>query len=111
VPVAYGVGVAAGCILLTVALFNLLAPSEPHGGTMEIAEVAAVLPQLAVLSTFATVSAAAQLVSAAAALPLAAYGFFLVYHLLIDVVQAVLALPKALARLAPGEEGIGEDDR
>lgn len=110
VPVAYGVGVAAGCIQLLLTLVNLVSPPQsPSAEMLDMADAAAVLPQLAVLSTFARVAVAAQLLAVAAALPLAAYGFFLVYHLLIDVVQSVLALPRVLERLAPEEPGDDPD--
>jgi hypothetical protein len=85
VPVVFGIGVVSTLILLLHECYSLLADK------LVLAEG---LPPAAV---------ALQAIGFAA-LPLAAYLFYLFYHLIVDVLRAVLALPGKLDRLHQSEE-------
>jgi len=111
VPVACGVGVACGVIVLLVAcglLFltpgagaieSAAAAAEAPPGFGEFAmdmdsddEASALMAALAAGPAFAAATAGTWLVTVSAALPLVAYLLFIFAHLWIDVVRAVLAL-------------------
>ena len=109
VPVAFGVGVACGVLVLLYALFLLFTPPAEReqtaafvgADTMETAASSegssggekAISPEEAsTLPAKATAWKAAAILIAAAALPFLTYVFFLLFYLSIDVLRAILSL-------------------
>jgi len=109
VPVAFGVGVACGVLVLLYALFLLFTPPAEReqtaafvgADTMEAAASSegssggekAISPEEAsTLPAKATAWKAAAILIAAAALPFLTYVFFLLFYLSIDVLRAILSL-------------------
>jgi hypothetical protein len=82
VPIGYGIGVVVGCLSMLSNLYNLLADDWP--------------PQLA----FAAGMRSADLVLTAGSLPLTGFLLFLLLHLGINVLRAILAVPLKLDHLA-----------
>jgi len=122
VPVAFGVGVVWGTLILLYAHFLLL--SHPEG----IEEIRAFITpeQIAELPTGPDPAATEQLVAMlparqaateaetilllSGALPLVAYMVFLVYYLLVDVLRAILIIPQKLDKPAEEEAGRINDE-
>lgn len=71
VPIAFGVGSIIGLVALLIATFSLLFGGTPEGGR-----------------------AALKLIIFCACLPFFSYIFFALYHLTIDVLRAILVLPR-----------------
>jgi hypothetical protein len=89
VPVVFGIGVVSTLILLLYDGYGLLAD------------------KLVLAEGFPPAAVVLQAIGQAigfAALPLAAYFFYLFNHLMVDVLRAVLALPGKLDRLRQSEE-------
>jgi hypothetical protein len=115
-PVAFGVGVLAGTLALIYGIFLILAPPENPGEAVALPGFERVEPaELAssgvsqreisnLMPAMATVAAARSILIASALIPLAAYVVFLVSYLSIDVLRAILSLPRKLDELRPGEE-------
>jgi hypothetical protein len=107
VPVVFGVGVLWGGSLLLYAILRLVAPSigenaaidfgpdVPGQGTLR----ALALPPVQVAAAVATV-----LLSVSAAFPLLAYLGFLVCHLGIELLRALLAIPDHLEHRTDGKK-------
>ncbi len=106
-PVAFGVGVVRGTIVLLYATFAIFSPPKGDPG------IDALLPpgsawfatgKIELLPASLVGSEAATTLLFWAAVPLAAYVLFLCYQLVIDVLRAVLAVPSKLDRLRGEEE-------
>ena len=116
-PVAFGVGVVWGTIgLLVASALVVLPPGADSPLRLIPASVffgfdRAVLPwdtaKLELVPAATAASQAAKTLITAAALPVVAYLFFIFYHLLIDVLRAILAIPSKLDRLGGGMKDEG----
>jgi hypothetical protein len=89
VPVAFGVGVIAGTLMMATACFGAL--SEEPAGSRIVA------------------FSAAQALSISAVLPLAAYLLFLLVNLIVNIWRSVLSLPTKLDKIAT--EGVEEEKK
>jgi len=85
VPVLFGIGVVSTVILLIFSVYYLLSDKQP------------------VAAEGFSPSAVAREAIVFAAMPLAAYLLYLFYHLILDVLRAVLSLPGKLDRLDQSE--------
>jgi hypothetical protein len=114
VPVAFGVGIACGVLMLLAAgglLF--LAPGadaaaqaaneSPAAFSSFDREAPDAPAELAALPAMALAFSAEGLLAGSAALPLAAYILFIFAHLSIDIIRAVLAVPGKLDALAEAD--------
>jgi hypothetical protein len=84
VPVAYGVGVVWGAMVLFYACYLALMVSGPAGNSRAAEETAA---------------SGARIVQYSAASPLVSYVLFLFYYLSIDLIRAILSVPGKLDAL------------
>ncbi len=117
VPVAFGVGIVWGTLVLLYACVLLLAPPESPEEIMEFLGPVDMLvlpvpagsqPSEEVMKTLpaqATAVRALAILIAFAAVPFVTYVYFLLYYLLVDVFRAVLSLPGKLEGLKGNDEG------
>jgi hypothetical protein len=115
-PVAFGAGVLCGTLWLLCACYLLLVPlggrdavtaflgAETLAGLEADVDPASAGTMLEVWPGQVTASRANQWILGFAAIPCLAYVFFLLSHLLLDVIRAVLPLPARLDTLAEGQE-------
>jgi len=111
VPVAFGVGVVWGTLGLMYACFLALLPPEDPEKIAELAGPVAMMvattsadspsstEAMEMLPAQASAIQASAILVTFAALPFLAYVLFLVYHLLIDVLRAILSLPGKLDKM------------
>jgi hypothetical protein len=115
-PVAFGAGVVCGTLRLFSACYLLFVPLEGRDavaaflGPEKLASLeTAVEPNsagkmLEVWPAQVTAAAATWWIIGFAALPFLAYVFFLLFHLLLEVIRAVLLIPGRPDTPAPGEQ-------
>ena len=80
-PIAFGVGVIVGCVFLAWADVELIKDATPLPGY-----------------------SAVRLLCLCACLPLASYVFFAFYHLSLDLMSAILAVPRKLDEMRSGRK-------
>jgi hypothetical protein len=79
VPIAFGTGIIIGSINLEIAISQLMSADD----------------FMVMMANFKAYLAASIIITSAA-LPFAAFIFFLVYYITIDILRAILVLPKKL---------------
>jgi len=115
-PVAYGAGVVCGTLWLLSACYLLLMPPEGRDAVMAFlgaerlagletgVDPASTPKMLEIWPAQVTASTATRWILGFAALPFLGYVFFLLFHLPLDVIRAVLSVPGRLDALAESQE-------
>jgi len=115
-PVAFGAGVLCGTLWLLSACYLLLMPPEGRDAVLALlgperlagleagVDPAATPKMLEIWPAQVAASTATRWILGFAALPFLAYVFFLLFHLFLDVIRAVLSIPGRRDTMAESQE-------